>query len=155
MSNLLQELLPKQRALPGFQLAELTGLQLEPQTPTPSEVYIGNETIKFLNRGWVSPIFVCSTNSSTALPNTPSNNFADTFRQVAFGILDILLRSPSPQATTPTMIVPERRGQFREMTATLNGFVALAKEAIPEMRELTLEERKDLKLFFKKTYRKF
>lgn len=53
------------------------------------------------------------------------------------------------------MIKPERRGRFTEMAAALNGFTVLAKEVIPNMRELTAEERQDLKLFFKKSYKKF
>lgn len=155
MSTLHQELVSGPRIISTFDFGGSID-PLNPQAPA-KEVRLRNETIDFLKYYGASG-FVISTASVSGSPEgLPSNevSMADALRQMTVGVLGVIMSNASPQSTATVMIKPEREGRFGEMVATLDGFVTLAKKAIPEMRELTQAERKDLKLFFKKSYKKF
>jgi len=118
------------------------------------EVRMGTETIHFLKH-WGAESAAPNTASSIQGITSDETIVTTALRQMTAGVLGVLLPDAFPGATTTVLIKPDRQSRFDEMAFTLTNFVTVAKEAIPEMRELTLEERKDLKLFFKKTYKKF
>jgi hypothetical protein len=139
---------------------------LNAQAPA-REVHLGSATIDYLNNLGMSGIGTTTATASgtgfgkaiasTSVEGTSYNELSATTEllRLTVGVIGVIVANPSPQSTTTVMIKPERRGRFTEMAATLNNFAFLAKEVIPNMRELTVEERKDLKLFFKKSYKKF
>src|SRR6266480_3174264 len=149
MSTSPQELVSGHGIIPAFNLAGSFDI-LNLQAPA-KEVSLSHETIDFLNNLGASGFEVTAEPEVDFLAKgfpTMNSALTNALLQLTVGVIGVIVSKASPQTTTTVMIKPERRGRFMEMAATLNNFAALAKEIIPNMRELTADERKDLKLFF-------
>ena len=124
----------------------------------PKEVCLSGRTIDFLNNLGSSGFessggFVCGVSQGT---HSNELGTVSALLQVGVGVICVMMSSnTAPGSTTTVMIKPEQRGRFSDMHTSLNMFVGLAKEVFPNMRELNGDEQKDLKSFFKKSYRKF
>ncbi len=133
----------------------------QPELVGSTELRVNDETIRFLNHEWGTVNLTSAT--TTNVPSIewyPLNrggnaDIVESLQQMTVGVLEGILSNVAPQGTNTVVIKPERQARFNNMVATMASLAGMAESAIPGIRELTPAERKDLKLFYKKSYKRF